>query len=210
MINDMHQDLITFNQAQRAKKKDIPNLHSGDVVRIHRKIVEGGKERIQVFQGMVIAIKGGQSSSPTATVRKISFGIGVEIVVPLYSDTIEKIEVVKSTRSRRAKLYYVREKSAKLLRRKLKEVGLKVGKGVRPEEEIVAEATPADEDAPTDEDTQEETAPTEETTSGDGSENDEATPVEEANEEQVETPAESETVEKPEEANEEAEKKDKE
>jgi len=185
----MHKDLIAFNQAQRAKK-EVPNLHSGDVVRIHRKIVEGGKERIQVFQGMIIAIRGGQSSSPTITVRKISFGIGVELILPVYSDNIEKIEVVKSTRSRRAKLYYVREKSAKLLRRKLKEVALKVGKGIHPEEELAAEATSADEEAPMNE---------EETTK-------------EAAKEQGEAPVESETKtqEIKEEAKESAEEKDKE
>ncbi|MEI7749729.1 MAG: 50S ribosomal protein L19 [Candidatus Moraniibacteriota bacterium] len=133
----MHKDLIAFNMARRTK--DIPELHSGDVIKIHRKIVEGGKERIQVFQGMVIAMRGGQSSSQTVTVRKTSFGIGVEIVVPIHSPNVEKIEVVKSTRSRRAKLYYVRDKSAKLLRRKLKEVGLKVGKGRKPEDELVTE-----------------------------------------------------------------------
>ncbi len=126
------------------RTKDIPELHSGDVVKIHRKIVEGGKERTQVFQGMVIAMRGGQSSSQTVTVRKVSFGIGVEIVVPIHSPNIEKIEVVKSTRSRRAKLYYVRDKSAKLLRRKLKEVGLKVGKGRKPEDELVAEIAEAE------------------------------------------------------------------
>jgi large subunit ribosomal protein L19 len=138
----MHKDLIAFNMARRTK--DIPELHSGDVVKIHRKIVEGGKERTQVFQGMVIAMRGGQSSSQTVTVRKVSFGIGVEIVVPIHSPNIEKIEVVKSTRSRRAKLYYVRDKSAKLLRRKLKEVGLKVGKGRKPEDELVAEIAEAE------------------------------------------------------------------
>ncbi|NTW13863.1 MAG: 50S ribosomal protein L19 [Candidatus Moranbacteria bacterium] len=134
----MHKDLIAFNMAQRAKK-EVPNLHSGDVVKVYRRIIEGGKERTQMFQGMVIAMRGGQSSSPTVTIRKISFGIGVELVLPLYSENIEKIEVVKSTRSRRSKLYYVRDKSAKLLRRKLKEVGLKVGKGLKPEDALIAE-----------------------------------------------------------------------
>lgn len=138
----MHKDLIGFNMARRTK--DVPALHAGDVVKIHRKIVEGGKERIQVFQGMVIAMRGGQSSSPTVTVRKVSFGIGVEIVFPIYSPNIEKIEVLKSTRSRRAKLYFVREKSAKLLRRKLKEVGLKIGKGLKPEEDLAMEASEAE------------------------------------------------------------------
>ncbi|HWQ60351.1 MAG TPA: 50S ribosomal protein L19 [Candidatus Fimivivens sp.] len=138
----MHKDLIEFNMAQRTKV--VPVLHSGDVVKIHRKIVEGGKERVQVFQGMVIAMRGGQSSSPTVTVRKVSFGIGVEIVVPIHSPNIEKIEVVKSTRSRRSKLYFVRDKSAKLLRRKLKEVGLKVGKGKKAESVSVAELVGAE------------------------------------------------------------------
>jgi len=122
----MHKDLIEFNLSKRTK--DVPSLHSGDVVKVYRKIVEGGKERVQVFQGMVIAMRGGQSSSPTVTVRKVSFGVGVEIVFPLYSPNIEKIEVLKSTRSRRAKLYFIREKSAKLIRKKLKEVGLKTEK----------------------------------------------------------------------------------
>lgn len=123
----MHKDLIAFNAARRTK--EVPDLHSGDVVKVYRKIVEGGKERTQVFQGMVIAIKGGQSSSPTFTVRKVSFGIGVELILPLYSPNIEKIEVLKSTRSRRAKLYFVRDKSSKLLSKKLKEVTMKTGKG---------------------------------------------------------------------------------
>ncbi len=136
----MHKDLIAFNAARRTK--EVANLHSGDVVKVYRKIVEGGKERTQVFQGMVIALRGGQSSSPTVTVRKVSFGIGVEIVFPLYSPNIEKIEVLKSTRSRRAKLYFVRDKSSKLLSRKLKEVTIKTGKDakmVAPMEEAVAE-----------------------------------------------------------------------
>lgn len=198
----MHKDLIAFNQAQRAKK-EVPNLHSGDVVRIHRKIVEGGKERIQVFQGMVIALKGGQSSSPTVTVRKVSFGIGVELVVPIYSDTVEKIEVVKSTRSRRAKLYYVREKSAKLLRRKLKEVTLKVGKGVRPEEEIAAEATEADDVAPTDE-----TETTEEAVSAEEEKAERSETSDETDTEEAEEASEKKEDEPREETSEEAEKKD--
>ena len=133
----MHKDLIAFNVARRTK--EVPDLHSGDVVKISRKIVEGGKERIQAFQGMVIAIKGGQSSSPTITVRKISFGIGVELILPLYSPNIEKIEVLKSTRSRRAKLYFVRDKSSKLLSKKLKEVTMKTGKGKKAAP-VIAEA----------------------------------------------------------------------
>jgi large subunit ribosomal protein L19 len=146
--NRMHKNLVEFNMARR--DKTVPELMAGDVVKIHRKIVEAGKERIQVFQGMVIAIKGGQSSSPMITVRKVSFGIGVEIVVPLYSPNIDKIEVVKRTRARRAKLYFVRSKAAKLLSKKLKEVALKLNMIEAPkvEEAIVEEEASAVEEAP--------------------------------------------------------------
>lgn len=122
----MHQKLISFNLKQR-KSSGIPELRAGDVVKISRKIKEGGKERIQSFQGTIIAINGGQSSSKTITVRKISFGVGVELVFPLASPQIEKIEFVKRTRARRAKLYYVRDKSVKVLSKKLKEVAIKSG-----------------------------------------------------------------------------------
>lgn len=135
----MHKNLVEFNMESR--QKTLPELMPGDVVKIHRKIVEAGKERLQIFQGMVIAIKGGQSSSPMITVRKISFGIGVEIVVPLYSPNIDRIEVVKRTRSRRAKLYFVRDKAAKLLSKKLKEVALKLNMTKPPKaEDVIAEA----------------------------------------------------------------------
>ncbi|MEI8096880.1 MAG: 50S ribosomal protein L19 [Candidatus Moraniibacteriota bacterium] len=120
----MQQKLISFNLKQR-KPLEIPELQAGDVVKIFRKIKEGSKERLQSFQGTVIAIKGGQSSSKTITVRKVSFGVGVEIVFPLSSPQIEKIEFVKRTRARRAKLYFVRDKSVKVLSKKLKEVPVK-------------------------------------------------------------------------------------
>ncbi|MFZ2299894.1 MAG: 50S ribosomal protein L19 [Candidatus Moraniibacteriota bacterium] len=122
----MHQKLISFNLQQR-KVSAIPELQAGDVVKIFRKIKEGSKERLQSFQGTVIAINGGQSSSKTMTVRKISFGVGVELVLPLSSPQIEKIEFVKRTRARRAKLYYVRTKSGKDLSKKLKEIAVKGG-----------------------------------------------------------------------------------
>ncbi|MFZ2187280.1 MAG: 50S ribosomal protein L19 [Candidatus Moraniibacteriota bacterium] len=122
----MQQKLISFNLKQR-KPLDTPELQAGDVVKIFRKIKEGSKERLQSFQGTVIAIKGGQSSSKTITVRKVSFGVGVEIVFPLSSPQIEKIEFIKRTRARRAKLYFVRDKSVKVLSKKLKEVAVKGG-----------------------------------------------------------------------------------
>lgn len=119
----MHSKVIAFNMARRAK--EIPEIRTGDVIRIHRKIQEEGKERVQVFEGTVIAKKGGQSSSPTITVRKNSFGIGTELILPVYSPSIEKIDFVKRTKTRRSKLYFVREKSQKTLRKKLREIAVK-------------------------------------------------------------------------------------
>lgn len=118
----MHKKVLEFNATQRTKA--VPGIRTGDTVRVHRKIVEGDKERVQVFEGLVIAMKGGQSSSPTLTVRKSSFGIGVELILPLYSPNIEKIELVKRAKTRRSKLYFVRDKADKELRRKLKDIPL--------------------------------------------------------------------------------------
>ncbi|MCD6149309.1 50S ribosomal protein L19 [bacterium] len=112
----MRKELIEFNLSQRNKK--VPELRAGDVVKIHRKIKEGEKERVQVFEGIIIAINGKQSSSPTITVRKVSYGVGVELILPIYSPGIKKIELVKRAKVRMAKLYYIREKSAKSLRLK--------------------------------------------------------------------------------------------
>ncbi|PID51782.1 MAG: 50S ribosomal protein L19 [Candidatus Moraniibacteriota bacterium] len=109
----MRSEVIEFNKSQRKENID---FYAGDVVRVYRKIKEGEKERVQIFEGMIIAIKGGQSSSPMITVRKVSNGVGVEIVVPAFSPNIEKIELVKRAKVRKSKLYYVRDKAAKALR----------------------------------------------------------------------------------------------
>ena len=109
----MRTEVLEFNKTQ---KKDIVDFRGGDVVKVYRKIKEGEKERIQIFEGMIISIKGGQSSSPMITVRKVSNGVGVEIIVPAFSPTIEKIELVKRAKVRQSKLYYIREKAAKALR----------------------------------------------------------------------------------------------
>ncbi len=94
--------------------KDIPVLKSGYVVRVHQKITDvsaDGKEkqRIQMFEGLVIATKGGKGINGTVTVRKMSSGIGVERIFPIHAPTIEKIEVIKATPARKAKIYYVRK-----------------------------------------------------------------------------------------------------
>jgi large subunit ribosomal protein L19 len=93
-------------------KEDITPFSVGDTVKVHFKIVEGNKERVQVFEGIVIARKNG-GVRETFTVRKISFGVGVERVFPVHSPRIEKIEVVRFGEVRRAKLYYIRELTGK-------------------------------------------------------------------------------------------------
>jgi len=100
--------------------KNIPETQVGDTVRVHQKITEGEKTRIQVFEGIVIAKKHGKENGATITVRKISQGVGVERIFPLYLPTIEKIDVTRRTKVRRSKLYYLREKTRKEARRKLK------------------------------------------------------------------------------------------
>ena len=90
----------------------VENFNIGDTVRVHFKIVEGANERVQVFEGLVIAKKNG-GIRKTFTVRKISYGVGVERVFPLHSPRIQKIEVVRKGRVRRAKLYYIRDRVGK-------------------------------------------------------------------------------------------------
>ncbi len=99
--------------------REFPKFFPGDSVRVHLKIVEGNKERIQVFQGVVIAINK-KGNRTTFTVRKVSSGYGVERILPLYSPAIEKIEVTRRGRVRRAKLYYLRDRIGKAARIKEK------------------------------------------------------------------------------------------
>ncbi|MCG8456411.1 MAG: 50S ribosomal protein L19 [Holophagales bacterium] len=96
-------------------KEDLPEFRPGDTVKVHVRVIEGKKERIQVFQGVVIARRGG-GTRESFTVRKISGGIGVERVFPLHSPVIDKIEVVRRGKVRRAKLYYLRELRGKAAR----------------------------------------------------------------------------------------------
>ncbi|MGH9377967.1 MAG: 50S ribosomal protein L19 [Terriglobia bacterium] len=99
--------LLVEKIEQEQIRKDHPAFSAGDAVRVHVKIKEGDKERIQAFEGTVIRIRRGGVNA-TFTVRKISFGQGVERIFPLHSPVIDKIEVVRSGRVRRAKLYYLR------------------------------------------------------------------------------------------------------
>ncbi len=113
-------DIIRAIEQQQIKT-DIPDFKAGDTVKVHYRITEGNRERIQVFQGDVIR-RQGKSSRETFTVRKISFSVGVERTFPLHSPKIEKIEVVRHGAVRRAKLYYLRDKVGKAA--KIKEKSL--------------------------------------------------------------------------------------
>lgn len=98
------------------------DLRSGDTVRVWQKIIEKGKTRLQAFEGLVLARKHGKEAGATFTVRNISSGIGVEKIFPLYSPVIDKIEVIKRSEVRRAKLYHIREKAAKEIRRQMRNI----------------------------------------------------------------------------------------
>lgn len=123
--------LIDFNHS--GTKEDLPQIKPGHVVKVHQKISETKvtgkktetKERIQIFEGLVIGVKGGSGINATITVRKISGGIGVERVFPVHSPTIEKIEIAKITKARRAKLNYMRGR---------------VGRATQPKGELATEA----------------------------------------------------------------------
>ncbi len=96
-------------------KKDVPNFQPGDTVRVHVKVVEGSRERIQAFEGVVIAKKGG-GLTENFIVRRVSYGVGVERTFPIHSPRIDKIEVLRRGKVRRAKLYYLRERTGKAAR----------------------------------------------------------------------------------------------
>lgn len=95
-------------------------LAAGDTVKIHQKIEDKGKTRIQIFEGLVLSCKHGASAGATFTVRKVVDGIGVEKIFPLYSPLIDKIEIVRRSKVRRAKLYHIREKVAREIKRQMR------------------------------------------------------------------------------------------
>ncbi|OIO61230.1 MAG: 50S ribosomal protein L19 [Alphaproteobacteria bacterium CG_4_10_14_0_2_um_filter_63_37] len=111
----MKNAIIAKIEAEQAERKQIPEIRIGDTVKVHVKVTEGNRQRIQVYEGLVIAQKRGGLNA-AVTVRKISFGEGVERVFPLHSPLVEKIEVVRHGVVRRAKLYYLRALRGKAAR----------------------------------------------------------------------------------------------
>ncbi len=110
-----------ISSVEEAFKKEVPPFEIGDTVRVHVRVVEGDKERIQPFEGVVIGRRGG-SIKETFMLRKVSHGIGVERIFPLHSPVIEKLEVIRQGDVRRAKLYYLRDKKGKAAKVKEKEL----------------------------------------------------------------------------------------
>lgn len=128
----------------KTNERVLLGIRAGDTVRVHQKVVEKGKTRLQVFEGLVIAVKHGTEPGATFTVRTTMSGIGVEKIFPLYSPVIDKIEITKRSKVRRAKLYFIREKVAREVRRQLRNMRMvKIST-----EDFKEEEAPIVEDAP--------------------------------------------------------------
>jgi len=125
--------LEKFNKEQ---EKKLPELRPGDTIKVHQKIKEGEKERIQIFEGVIIAKKHGKGISATITVRKIVDGVGVERIFPIHSPSIDKIEIVRHGKVRRAKLYYLRTAKGKKAKLKRKEFAAVIAEEPAEEPEI--------------------------------------------------------------------------
>ena len=110
---------ITVSSVNMEDRKTL-GIKAGDTVRVHQKIQDKGKTRIQIFEGLVLARKHGDEAGATFTVRKVVDGIGVEKIFPLYSPLIDKIEIVRRSKVRRAKLYHVRDKVAREIKRQMR------------------------------------------------------------------------------------------
>ncbi|MEX2010242.1 MAG: 50S ribosomal protein L19 [Parcubacteria group bacterium] len=115
------------------------DLRSGDTVRVWQKIQEKGKTRLQAFEGLILARKHGAEAGATFTVRRVASGVGVEKIFPLYSPMIDKIEVIKRSKVRRSKLYHIRDKAAKEVRRQMRNI--RMAREVAPAEEEVEEVS---------------------------------------------------------------------
>ena len=129
---------VTVSPVNMEERKTL-GIRPGDTVRVHQKIEEKGKTRLQVFEGVVLARKHGDEPGATFTVRKVASGVGVEKIFPLYSPLIDKIEIVKRSKVRRAKLYFIRDKVAREIKRQMRRF-TQVTLGTESEIEVAARA----------------------------------------------------------------------
>jgi len=132
----MNQQILAH--VQKKHLKNVPEIRAGYTIKVHQKIKEGEKERVQTFEGLVIKVKG-SGITQIATVRKVVSGVGVEKTFPLHSDNITKIEVKKIGKVRRAKLYYMRERAGKSARLREQHVDISVDLEPRHKDEPVKE-----------------------------------------------------------------------
>ncbi len=148
---------IDFTPVNTDARKKL-EIKSGDTVRVHQKIQEKGKTRIQMFEGLVLAVKHGTEPGSTFTVRKVASGVGMEKTFPLYSPVIDKIEITKRSKVRRSKLYYIRDKAAKEIRSKIRQMILDTAVSTTSfEKEAEAEKVVETENTETEEDAKAET-----------------------------------------------------
>lgn len=129
---------VTVSPVNMEERKAL-GIRPGDTVRVHQKIEEKGKTRLQVFEGVVLARKHGDEPGATFTVRKVASGVGVEKIFPLYSPLIDKIEIIKRSKVRRAKLYFIRDKVAREIKRQMRRF-TQVTLGTESEIEVAARA----------------------------------------------------------------------
>lgn len=130
---------VTVSPVNMKERVDL-GLRAGDTVRVHQKIQDKGKTRIQIFEGVVLARKHGDEPGATFTVRKVASGVGVEKIYPLYSPLIDRLEIVKRAKVRRSKLYYIREKVAREVKRQMRRMTML---GISTESEVEAAARAA-------------------------------------------------------------------
>ena len=126
---------MTIQSPVKVADRKALDIRSGDTIRVWQKIVEKGKTRLQAFEGLVIAVKHGKEAGATFTVRRVASGVGVEKIFPLYSPMIDSIETIKRSKVRRAKLYHIRDKAAKEIRRQMRNV-MDLPEVVESEEEV--------------------------------------------------------------------------
>ena len=125
-----------FTSVEQDSRKKL-DFKAGDTVRVWSKILEKGKTRLQAFEGLVLCRKHGTESGATFTIRKVASGVGVERIFPLYSPNVDKIEILRKSKTRRSKLYYIRTKAVKEVKKRLKSIT--ISRELSKEEEIKSE-----------------------------------------------------------------------